>query len=199
MTKKTLALLSGGLDSSVMLMMIKKDRAVTAVFVDRGQSNRNAEQAAARKVAAHAECQLDEIDVRQWWTPVKGKVAMIDVPRNPLFALLASPFAAFRQCSEIAIGSIMDDAKTGDSNKGFVAAFNGMVDAMAMPKVPRMVAPFLDLGWTKPDVAKWAGANLGNGFIAMTHSCWRQDDPCGACSACISRAAALRDAAPEAR
>jgi 7-cyano-7-deazaguanine synthase in queuosine biosynthesis len=199
MTKKTLALLSGGLDSSVLLMKIKEERAVTAVFVDRGQSNRNAEQASARKVAAHANCNLDEIDVSKWWSPVKGKVEMIDVPRNPLFALLASPFAVIHQCREIAIGSTTDDAKTGDSNEGFVAAFNRMVDVMGMTKVPRIVAPFLELRWAKTDVAKWAHENLGDEFIAMTHSCWRGDDPCGACAACIGRKLALKDAAPDVR
>ncbi len=199
MMKRTMVLLSGGLDSSVLLMKLKQAQDVSAIFIDRGQSNREAEQAAAIRVAEHAGCHLETINLSAWWAPLNGKIEMIDVPRNPIFALLASPFAMIGGCDEIAIGSNLDDAKTGDSNAGFVASFNGMVEAMGLRRMPQIVAPFLDLGWHKTDVANWGLQNLGEEFIAMTHSCWRSNTPCGGCAACIARMRALRDSEPKIR
>ena len=65
---------------------------------------------------------------------------------------------------------------------------------MGLVKVPRLVAPLLDLGWKKTDVAKWARGRLGEDFIAKTHSCWNQD-PCGKCPACLARKNALKNSA----
>jgi 7-cyano-7-deazaguanine synthase in queuosine biosynthesis len=192
MSQKTLVLLSGGLDSSVMLMKLRETNEIAAIFFDRGQSNLKSERAAVRKVAARAKCHLDEIDIKLWWAATGGKVRMLDVPRNPIFALLASPFAIIQSCGEIAIGSTLVDAKTGDSNAEFVAAFNQLVKVMALKKMPRMIAPLLDLEWDKISVAGWARANLGEDFINMTHSCWKEI-PCGTCPACVARAVALRD------
>ena len=93
MNPKILVLLSGGLDFSVLLMKLQETNPISAVFVDRGQSNINSERAAVYKIVAQANCHLDEIDVKSWWAPAKGRVQMLDVPRNPIFALLASPFA----------------------------------------------------------------------------------------------------------
>ncbi len=193
MSQKILVLLSGGLDSSVMLMKLRETYEVAAVFVDRGQTNVKSERLAVHKVIARAKCHLDEIDITSWWTPAKGRVAMLDVPRNAIFALLASPFAMIQSCCEIALGSTLDDVKTGDSNAEFVAAFNQLVGVMALKKMPRMVAPLLDLRWDKTAIAKWARDKLGEEFINMTHSCWKSD-PCGTCPACVARAVALRNA-----
>jgi 7-cyano-7-deazaguanine synthase in queuosine biosynthesis len=196
MTKKVMILLSEGLDSSVMLMKLKQAGDVAAIFVDRGQSNLKSERSAVSKIVARANCHLDEIDITSWWSPVKGKIEMFDVPRNPIFALLASPFAMMQSCTEIAIGSTLDDANMGDSSAKFVEAFNRMIDVMELPKVPRMVAPLLDLKWNKTAVTGWAREHLGEEFINMTHSCWKQD-PCGTCPACLARETALRESRVE--
>jgi 7-cyano-7-deazaguanine synthase in queuosine biosynthesis len=192
MSRKTMILLSGGLDSSVMLMKLRATGEVAAVFFDRGQSNLESERISAQRVAERAGCRVDVIDIGPWWAATDGKIRMLDVPRNPIFALLASPFAVINGCGEIAIGSTLADVKTGDSNAEFVTAFNCMTQVMAIPKMPRLVAPLLDLGWDKTDVAKWARDNLGDEFIGMTHSCWKRK-PCGTCPACIARATALRN------
>jgi 7-cyano-7-deazaguanine synthase in queuosine biosynthesis len=192
MSLKTLVLLSGGLDSAVMLMKLRETNDVAAIFFDRGQSNLKSERAAVHKVVECARCHLDEIDIRSWWAATGGQVRMLDVPRNPIFALLASPFAIIQNSSEIAIGSTLVDAKTGDSNADFVAAFNQLIKVMALTRLPRLIAPLLDLGWDKTAVARWAREKLDDKFIDMTHSCWKEV-PCGSCPACIARAVALRD------
>lgn len=198
MAEKVMVMLSGGLDSSVMLMKLKRDGEVAAVFVDRGQKNVESERAAVHRIVRHAKCDLDEIDLKAWWTPADGKVSMIDVPRNAIFALIASPYAMMRNCRKIALGSTTTDAKTGDSNAGFVAAFNRLVEAMGLQKVPPIIAPFLDLGWNKTQLTRWGRENVGDEFIAMTHSCWNRE-PCGTCPACVAREVALRDSGPAAR
>ena len=129
MNQKVMVLLSGGLDSSVMLMKLREANDVAAIFFDRGQTNLKSERAAVHKVAARAQCHLDEIDLKSWWSATGGKVRMLDVPRNPIFALLASPFAIIESCRETAIGSTLLDAKTGDSNAEFIAAFNQLIKA----------------------------------------------------------------------
>jgi 7-cyano-7-deazaguanine synthase in queuosine biosynthesis len=192
MSRKILVLLSGGLDSSVMLMKLREANEVAAVFFNRGQSNLKSEHAAVIEIVTRAECHLDEIDITSWWAATAGKVRMLDVPRNPIFALLASPFAIIQSCGEIAIGSTLDDANTGDSNAEFVGAFNHLVKVMGLKDMPQLVAPWLELGWSKRSVAGWARDNLGQNFINMTHSCWKEI-PCGTCPACIAREAALRD------
>jgi hypothetical protein len=35
---------------------------------------------------------------------------MMDVPRNAIFPLLATPYALLHQCGQIALGSTLDDA-----------------------------------------------------------------------------------------
>lgn len=191
MRKKVLVLLSGGLDSSTMLMKLRETSDVAAIFFDRGQSNLKSEYVAVHKVAARAQCHLDEIDIQAWWAATASKVKMIDVPRNPIFGLLASPFAMIQKCDEIAIGSTTADAQTGDSNAEFVAAFNQLIKVMALKSMPRMIAPLLDLRWDKTSVVRWARENLEEDFINMTHSCWKEI-PCGDCPACVARTIALR-------
>jgi hypothetical protein len=124
----------------------------------------------------------------------------LDHPLSPAasrrtFALIASPYAMMRNCRKIALGSTTTDAKTGDSNAGFVTAFNRLVDAMGLQKVPPIVAPFLDLGWNKTQLTRWGRENIGDDFVAMTHSCWNRE-PCGTCPACVAREVALRDSGP---
>jgi hypothetical protein len=85
--------------------------AIGAVGDARRQSNLKSERVVVRKVAACAECHLDEIDITSWWVPVMGKVEMLDVPRNAIFALLASPYATIQSCGEIAIGSTLQDRR----------------------------------------------------------------------------------------
>jgi 7-cyano-7-deazaguanine synthase in queuosine biosynthesis len=191
MSRKILVLLSGGLDSSVMLMKLRETSEVAAIFFDRGQSNGRSERAAASKIAAsYGKCHLDEIDIGTWWASTERKVSMIDVPRNAIFALLASPFAMIQGCDQIALGSTLADAKTGDSNKNFVAAFNQFVDVMKLERMPELIAPLLDLDWDKKSVATWARQKLGEEFIDLTHSCWKEIR-CGKCPACVARADAL--------
>jgi 7-cyano-7-deazaguanine synthase in queuosine biosynthesis len=175
-----------------MLMMLRKTHDVAAIFFDRGQSNAKSERAAVRLVtgATWANCHLDEVDITSWWRATQGKVRMIDVPRNPIFALLASPFAISQSCTELAIGSTLLDANTGDSNEKFVFAYNALIDAMHLERVPRLTAPLLELSWDKASVANWARENLGEEFIAVTHSCWKEV-PCNVCSACVARETAL--------
>jgi 7-cyano-7-deazaguanine synthase in queuosine biosynthesis len=95
----------------------------------------------------------------------------------------------------------LDDATTPDSNEHFIASINNLletvelktVDADGMKQAVRVVAPFLEQGFKKIDIIRWAFTHLGQDFIENTRSCYRsKPEPCGVCSACIKREEAVK-------
>ena len=193
MEKRTLVLLSGGIDSTVVatfsLPMLR-----ACLFVDYGQPAGMQEERASRRWC-------DAFGIEWLWAklPLDG-LALRDgdgpriVPgRNLALISLGISFALSRGCNEVRIGCNADDACYPDCRPEFIEA----ADALARVYGVRVLAPLV--GMTKADVLTMAGrygVNLGAAW-----TCYSPVDrkPCGACLACTTREAALMALAGQSR
>lgn len=195
----SLVLMSGGMDSSVLLRWLQHegpDRKFAGLFINWGQSAADRERASAERVAAGAIVPLEIVDVSSWRTGFRDRVDMLKVPRNSILIHLALPYAIASGCTSIELASTPEDREVPDSNEEFVGAINQFWG----PRWPdiRVSAPFLDAGWGKERIIRWADETLGPQFVDQTTSCWRST-PCSEtgrdwCTACIKRSLAIERA-----
>jgi 7-cyano-7-deazaguanine synthase in queuosine biosynthesis len=202
-SRRSLVLLSGGLDSSVMAAWLQAHgHAIDAVYLDFGQGNYEREFPAAQRVWRYlGGGELTVIDLYQWRQSFKDeqkrdRVAFGSLPRNAFLAFAAVPHARLHRCDWIAFGPTLDDESAPDCNPEFIDRMNRLL--VTLRQRERLVAPWLakDNPWRKADVVRWAlqRQGLGRSFIDMTWSCWNaKDQPCGDCQPCRARDKALAD------
>jgi 7-cyano-7-deazaguanine synthase len=207
-SSKAVCLLSGGLDSSTVLGVAKRDGyECYALSFDYGQRHRIELEAAAR-IARHfgaREHRIAKIDLRAFGA--SALTADIDVPkggvqpgipityvpaRNTIFLSFAMAWAEVLESSDIFIGvNAIDYSGYPDCRPEFIAAFETMANLATKSAVEgrthlRIHTPLGALN--KAAIVK-LGAEVGVDF-AMTHSCYDPDAsgrPCGQCDSCILR------------
>jgi len=196
---KALVLHSGGLDSTLCLLMAKEaGRTVVSLGIDYGQRHR------IELEYALAQCRKHSIERRilrvEWDKPVRdipvGRssdqirtgVSPAFLPgRNAVFLALACAEATGIGAEEVWIGvNAVDFSGYPDCRPEFVDAFKVMIKA-AIPGGPEVVAPLLKM--SKADIATEArrmGIAPGD-----TWSCYQPRftpggiSPCGQCDACV--------------
>jgi 7-cyano-7-deazaguanine synthase len=219
--RNAVVLLSGGLDSAVVLAICRADGYVPcALTVDYGQRHRG-ETAAARHVAdavGVARHIILPVDLTQWGgsaltadigVPTGRRLAEIgkDIPvtyvpaRNTIFLALAMGWAETLGTGDIFIGAhALDYSGYPDCRPEYFAAFEEMAHRATKAGVEQTVswrihAPLLNL--TKADIVR-RGLTLGVPF-ALTSSCYQPIDSgcdrpslaCGLCDACVVRRSAF--------
>jgi len=196
---RAVVLHSGGLDSSVCLLLALEDgREVVSVGFDYGQQSR------VELEYAHLQCRERGIQRRiirfEWDKPARnlaqgrtlqdiatGGVSPAFLPgRNAVFLALGCAEAAGISAEEVWIGvNAIDYSGYPDCTPEFVDSFQLMV-RQAMPTAPAIVAPLIRL--SKPEIAKEA-RRLGLSR-AETWSCYRPQmskagiKRCQSCDAC---------------
>lgn len=207
MTAPAVVLLSGGIDSATALAMARnKGFATYALSINYGQRHEMELSAAARVAEAQGVAKHLVADVRGG---IFGGSALtdpeIDVPgtpavsvdatyvpaRNTVFLSLALAWAETIGAGDIFIGANSDDcAGYPDCRSGYFGAFEQMA-ALAINSGPvRIRTPLI--GLTKRQILR-VGLNLGVDY-SLTRSCYSEaPHPCGACGACILRAAAFAE------
>ncbi len=196
---KALVLHSGGLDSTLCLLMAKEaGREVVSLGIDYGQRHR------LELEYALAQCRKHGIERRvlhvEWDKPVReiptgrslneisAGVSPAFLPgRNAIFLTLACAEATGIKAEEVWIGvNTIDFSGYPDCGPEFIDAFKAMIKA-AIPDSPEIVAPLIQM--SKPDIAAEArrlGLAPGD-----TWSCYQPRftnqgiSPCGQCDACI--------------
>lgn len=196
---KSVVLLSGGIDSTVLLA----DRhhagdTITAVTFDYGQTHIR-ETDAALKIAQHyaIKCRCIHIpdvfapSALTGWTEIPDTHAeqpdQTTVPaRNLVMLAIGAAIAEQVGAAVVFIGANHDDAAGYlDCRPGFITALDEAV--YLGTRHVTINAPYLS--WSKAQVIEW-GRQLG-APIEWTWSCYRGDEtPCGRCGACVSREAA---------
>jgi 7-cyano-7-deazaguanine synthase len=198
MKNKDLILLSGGVDSTVLLASLiqKTDWEYEALSIYYGQKHHK-EMYSAKVIAAkyntprktlsaegllQGSCLLrDEEPIPKGLHYEDPKQASTVVPgRNLLFLSMAIAFAARHLFSTVYIGAHKGDAAIyPDCREEFIRAVD---DAAYLAYRIRVVAPFLNM--TKTDIVR-LGKRLKVPF-ELTWSCYEgKDSPCGECGACV--------------
>lgn len=190
-------LLSGGLDSAVVLhqeIKLRGEDAVVALGVDYGQRHVKeltyAElmcwhlrvQWQRTRVALPFTCGLTSQLVPLPETPAQEVDATYVPARNTILVALAAGFAQQVGATEVYIGCNADDAAGyPDCRRDWVTATDVMLqDTYGL----RLRAPLVD--FTKADIARLAGERGVD--PDMTWSCYYGGtEPCGHCGACVLR------------
>lgn len=199
---KTVVLLSGGLDSAVVLAMALRDGEVSALTIDYGQRHRREIESAKAVADYYAVPHL----VAKVDPAVFGGSALTcdrEVPdgaavepdatyvpaRNTVLLALATARAESIGARCIAIGANADDAGGyPDCRRKYLESFREVLLTGTVGHV-WLTAPLL--GYAKNDVVDLA-RQIGVP-IELTWSCYRGgDDPCGTCGACELRNEAMR-------
>jgi 7-cyano-7-deazaguanine synthase len=196
---KAVVLHSGGLDSTLCLLMAKEgNREVVSLGIDYGQRHRIELDYAA------AQCRKYGIERRvlhvEWDKParniptgrsldeIRAGVSSAFLPgRNAVFLTLACAEAAGTKAGEVWIGiNAVDFSGYPDCQPKFIEAFTAMI-GVAIPGGPKIVAPLLQM--TKPQIA--AAAHRLGLMPGDTWSCYQPRftskgiSPCGECDACV--------------
>lgn len=209
--KKSMIILSGGMDS-VTLLYDKKDEIAVAVTFDYGSNHNKREE-------EFAKYHCNELGIEHIIIPLtfihdyfkssllEGASAIPDghyedetmkstvVPfRNGIMLSVACGLAESRELEKVLIANHFGDhAIYPDCRKGFIDA---MSEAMKCGTYKGITidAPYTTI--TKTDIAK-IGKSLGIDY-SKTYSCYKGGEKhCGKCGTCVERKEALRDAGIE--
>jgi 7-cyano-7-deazaguanine synthase len=202
MNEDCIVILSGGMDSTVLMYhVIEKGRNPLAVTMRYGQKH-DKEIEMARKTTAlcGVEHLVIDIPLQEIFTSsslIKGGEAVPDghytdetqkstvVPnRNMILLSIAAGIAEDRGISTVYYGAHANDrAIYPDCRPAFIEAVTRAAEEGTYCRV-KIVAPFM--AWLKADVVR-EGARLGVPF-ELTWSCYKGGEtPCGTCGTCVER------------
>ncbi len=217
--KKAIVLLSGGLDSTTVLALVKKDDFdIYAISFDYGQRH-EVELDACRQVAnqfnvkEHKIIKLDmraiggsaltddiEVPKSESVEDIPDEIPVTYVPaRNTVFLSYALGWADVIECGDIFIGvNALDYSGYPDCRPEFVAAFEVLANLATKQAVEgtqkiKIHSPLIDK--SKSEIIQ-IGVGLGVDY-GITTSCYDPDEfgrPCGKCDSCLLRAKGFQEA-----
>ena len=207
---KILTLLSGGLDSTVLLYhLLDRKTEVEAVSFDYGQRHRR-EISAANLIADRTKVKHHLVTVNFGREGLAGSAltdSIVPVPhghyadesmkqtvvpnRNMILLSIAAGLAISRQCRQVGFAAHAGDhAIYPDCRPDFVDNFNRSLFAGTY-QTPLVTAPFIHL--TKRDIVS-RGQKL-RVPMELTWSCYEgKEVHCGKCGTCVERREAFKDA-----
>lgn len=193
---KAVVLASGGLDSSILLTLLKRERvAMLPIHVDYGQLAERREWLSLKRFCATAGLPAPvRVDVSGLGAVPSGLTRSgrnwrpdpFFPGRNLMLATVAAAVGYPQGYRTVALG-LVANALYPDQTKEFVRAAEGALSESFGSKI-NVIAPLLGLPKAKV-------AELGvkaRAPVHLTYSCQRGSlPPCGECSSCTDRAAAL--------
>lgn len=204
--RKAVILLSGGLDSSSVLYLAKKQGfRCHCLIVDYGQRHKK-EINCAIKIAKAAGASYKVIKINLPWDKSslvdktktisgnlskKTSLPLTYVPgRNTIFISFALSYAETIRASKIFIGAnAVDYSGYPDCRPGYYKAFNKVLNELGINI--QIQTPIIQL--TKSGIVK-LGLKLGVPY-RLTWSCYKGGNvPCGTCDSCKFRAKGFKDA-----
>jgi 7-cyano-7-deazaguanine synthase len=202
------ALLSGGLDSTVLAYVLKAAGAeVIALTVQYGQKHWREAVFADRTVKT---LEIEQVNVTLPFEVFRGSAltdhekavpeghyedesmkATVVPNRNMMLLATATALAVSRKAGVVAYGAHSGDhAIYPDCRSEFAMAMDAAISLCDWDS-PSLIAPFL--GMNKADIVR-IGAGLGVPF-EMTWSCYKGGDfHCGKCGTCVERIEAFKEA-----
>ena len=202
--KRTLVLLSGGLDSAVAAEYLRDKgyEIIAGLFINRGQSNYRNEKRAVLRISKYLNMKVyfAQFSLLHLEEILSHEMRMkVGIPgRNLILASMALSYMYALSCEVLALGNTASDVFP-DSNKEFRAKFTETA-IYALDKKIKVIAPLADLErWDKARSISFAERIGQYNLLELTWSCWKAGKMhCGTCAACIQRkeafaAAELRD------
>lgn len=188
---KIVCLLSGGIDSVVMLFRLKKsDHDLIPLFINYGQKSLKPELESAKIACKMLNLHLEEIDISGLSSIPSGltnsQYSPIDFPvfpaRNMILLSVAASFAFSKSIQVIGIG-VLNDVNFPDQTKSFLNAAENTL-SMSVDSKLKILAPLSDLN--KLEVVRLAIEN--DISLNFTYSCYSGlEKPCGECLSCKDR------------
>ncbi|GAB6055172.1 7-cyano-7-deazaguanine synthase QueC [Methanobacterium alkalithermotolerans] len=208
--KKAIAVLSGGLDSTVATTYFHKQYQIHALTFDYGQRSSNREIESSREICKELNIKHTVMDLS--WLGKLGKSALTsqdrEVPslkneelddkqicddtarkvwvpgRNIVFTAIATAFAESEDAEIIIVGWDEEEATTfPDNSREFLDAFNQTLGIGTLEGV-QIAAPLIDL--SKKEIVE-----LGHQIAApmeFSYSCYMgTEHHCGTCESCMRR------------
>ncbi len=201
---KAVALVSGGLDSTIAVALALESRSIPlGIFFDYGQRAAPREFESAAAVAEHYGISLERIEL-PWLGRISNSVLIEgggEVPdagpseledgslagavwienRNGIFVNIAASFAASMGCSSVVVGFNAEEASSfPDNSARFLDALNRSLYDGTSNRV-KVMSP--TIGMTKRDIVL-EGLRLGVPW-QMIWSCYRGgEEMCGMCESC---------------
>lgn len=195
--KEVIVLLSGGIDSSVLLAELLHERiGCKCLFVDYGQRARKEEYAASKRISDSMNVDLLRVVLgnfsgrfRNLLTQDNPSLSTVFPARNMLLLTLAAQIGYEEHARAVAIGVIMT-ARYPDCSKEFLESAEKLI-TLALGEKMAVLSPFSQL--TKRQVVG-IGRTLDVPF-ELTYSCLGGGRKhCGRCESCKERRAALEAA-----
>lgn len=203
MTKRTVVVFSGGLDSTTLLYHLKDaQHELTALTVDYGQRHRR-ELDCAQEICRRVGITLTSLDLTGL-SPIFGNNSLSDtsvavpegnyepdsmqqttVPnRNMILLSIAAGWAISNDCQAVAFGAHSGEyTPYPDCRREFAEAMDNAAQLCDWQPL-RILAPFVD--WSKSDIVR-RGAELNVPF-GSTWSCYvGGQSHCGRCGTCLDR------------
>ena len=214
--KRAIAVLSGGLDSTVATSVFKEDYDIHAITFNYGQKSVEMEIKSAKEVCNQIGAEHTVIDL-PWLAELGGSslTSDEDVPepdnselddldssmksalsvwvpgRNIVFTAIANSFAEAESASIIIVGWDFEEAATfPDNSLEFLNAFNKVLDVGSFDEI-KVEAPLI--GMDKTEIVK-LGNNIG-APLKLSYSCYKGFKyHCGVCESCMRRKRAFKNA-----
>jgi 7-cyano-7-deazaguanine synthase len=214
--KKAIAVLSGGLDSTVATSSFKDEYEIHALTFNYGQRSAQREIKAARSICEKLNMKHTVLEL-PWLANLGGSALTSDeeipeikehqlddkeicdetarkvwVPgRNVVFTAIATSFAEAEDAEIIIVGWDLEEAVTfPDNSKEFLDAFNKVLD-IGSPEDIRIEAPVI--GMSKKEIVEF-GEKIGAPMY-RSYSCYKdQEEHCGVCESCVRRKRAFKEA-----
>lgn len=206
--KKTLVLLSGGMDSATALAVALSNGVAQTVSFDYGQRH-SKELLSAMKLAEHYRVESRLLNLRGAWSAFAGSaltasiqedVAAPGVPdghyadetmkltvvpnRNMILLSLAAGYAIAQGCTDLMYAAHAGDHAIYPDCRPEFAGLVGACIKIGNYDGPTLRAPFIEM--TKAEIAKM-GHILGVPY-ELTWSCYKGGDiHCGTCGTCVER------------
>jgi 7-cyano-7-deazaguanine synthase len=194
---RIVALSSGGLDSSVMMLLLKRrGHELLPLFVDYGQLARRKEWEASKGMCSFLGLDAHRIDIHGFGEAVHSGITdpRMDISReaflptrNLLFLTIGSAYGYANSAYVTAIG-LLSNPIFPDQTVEFIKSAENAV-SMALGVNARVLAPLMSL--SKVDILRLASKyGLPSDKTYSCHS--GEDKPCGRCISCQERLSAQK-------
>ncbi len=214
MTKKAIAVLSGGLDSTIASCVYAKEYDIHSITFDYGQKSSKREIKASKEISANMGFKHSVINL-EWLSKISNSslntnkeiptlnedqlddlkkcsetASKVWVPgRNLVFTAIATSFAESENAEIIIVGWDKEEAVTfPDNSKEFLKKFNNLLK-IGSPKDIEIKAPLINLN--KLEIVQ-LGKKI-NAPMELSYSCYKGNQKhCGVCESCIRRKRAFK-------